>query len=235
MSITRLTGFTGEAEVLGGLVAVEYRDGTGLTLKVPMDFAHKLLDALRTGTLGAVRLDSTLNVPATTAPERTALDDQKLAGPPPAQPERKVKKTDKPPEANKDSPKPLDTKAPDTAPAPTPMEVAGQAKDLLDKAGMLKAEAPKPPEAKDNVVQLKAPAGAAANAAANGEVHPDIARAGKLRDVVAVLQDQGHKTIEALTVECERLKPHVALLSRIPNLKERITRTLEVMGEASGA
>ena len=53
-----------------------------------------------------------------------------------------------------------------------------------------------------------------------------------LRDVIEVLRTMVGiaATVEAMVSACEELKEYVPLIGKIPNVKERVLRTLEIMG-----
>ena len=112
-----------------------------------------------------------------------------------------------------------------------PHEVAAaQARDGV-------ASAPAAPEA-PAVAPAPAPAAAAPQAAAPAP-KTDVAVGGydvafitgaqKLKDILQHLLDHGVEKANLARV-CEELKPQVGLLSRIPNIEERVARTLDVMG-----
>lgn len=65
--------------------------------------------------------------------------------------------------------------------------------------------------------------------AEDDEIPEEIMEAKKLRDVLRELQAQGIKDQDDLKAECKRIQARVPVLSRIGNLEDRITRTLEVM------
>jgi hypothetical protein len=68
----------------------------------------------------------------------------------------------------------------------------------------------------------------------DGAVTPDVATLAtftKFRDVVQHLLDSGVVADDIAKV-CDGIKEQVPLLQRIPNLEERVARTLEVMGVA---
>ncbi len=63
-----------------------------------------------------------------------------------------------------------------------------------------------------------------------------LTNAKKLADVVNYLIDEGVSDPDDIKARCAELKERVPALSRIPNLDERIDRTLDVidMGEDQG-
>jgi len=74
MAMTKILGFTGEAEILGGLHAVTFHAGSGLTIQgLDLDGAYGVLDALARRQITGVRLQ-----PGDRPPERQA-DDPRLA------------------------------------------------------------------------------------------------------------------------------------------------------------
>jgi hypothetical protein len=59
----------------------------------------------------------------------------------------------------------------------------------------------------------------------------DLSAAKRLADVISALQEQGITDAEALIAECERLRPEVPLLARIPDMRDRVERTLATLGQ----
>jgi hypothetical protein len=58
-----------------------------------------------------------------------------------------------------------------------------------------------------------------------------LAKCKTLRDVIGVLQDaKVSATVDDMVAACESLKGSVPLIGKIPNVRERVTRTLEIMG-----
>jgi len=62
------------------------------------------------------------------------------------------------------------------------------------------------------------------------ELLAEMKKATKIKDVLQPLMDLGIETIAGLVAKCEELKPDVPVLTRIPDLKERVTRAAEVLG-----
>jgi hypothetical protein len=60
----------------------------------------------------------------------------------------------------------------------------------------------------------------------------DMKAATKLRDIVLLLQENGVTVIEDMVAECERVKADIPLLKAIPNLSDRIGRTIQYLGDA---
>lgn len=84
--------------------------------------------------------------------------------------------------------------------------------------------APATEPAETNVVSL-----GAAKGEGGGSVADKLQKAARLMDVVAALRESGLATEEEIIAECERIKPDVACLKRIPNMADRVRRVLERM------
>ncbi len=50
-----------------------------------------------------------------------------------------------------------------------------------------------------------------------------------MKDILYALQDKGIKDEASMVKECERLKSKIPLLAKMPNIPDRVKRTLEVM------
>ena len=57
----------------------------------------------------------------------------------------------------------------------------------------------------------------------------NIVNAGRLRDVLEYLMTFGYETKEDLAKQCREIQSKVPLLSRIENIEDRVTRTLQVI------
>ncbi len=57
----------------------------------------------------------------------------------------------------------------------------------------------------------------------------NIVNAGRLRDVLEYLMTFGYETKEDLAAQCRLIQPKVPLLTRIENIEDRVTRTLQVI------
>lgn len=221
MGLTRLTGWSGEAVVLGGLVQVEFSEGVGLVLKgLGQDAAMAVLDALKTPTIATV-VPSVEVVKAadTMTPEERAGAARFIAA------------------LAKDKAQDLETaKVVMDAPPPVTEPIAEAAPAKPKKPKLVITDAPTPaaeaaPELKSKTVaEFAATAAPPAGAPVAGGMVEALRGANKLRDVLAVLADAGIKEQGAVIAKCEELKSQVPLLARIGNLGERISRTLEVFG-----
>jgi hypothetical protein len=60
----------------------------------------------------------------------------------------------------------------------------------------------------------------------------DMKAAAKLRDIVLLLQENGVTAIEDMVATCEKVKADIPLLKAIPNLSDRIGRTIQYLGGA---
>lgn len=228
MAITRLKSFAGEAEVLGKLVEFAYETPDG---NEPYLIIHglSLLDAemalAQLGTGGVVGV----RPPAMLTPVGATGSREKPEPPPPP-----VSKT-----------KPA-TSALDKEKIDKPPEAKGEAKATVAESKTPKAETKAPagetkapvaetkPAAAEKTVESTPPAtngAAGATTAAVNDSDPDAVflKASKMRDILYALQDRGIVEEAAMVVECEKLKAKVPLLSKIPNLPDRVKRTLEVM------
>lgn len=127
-----------------------------------------------------------------------------------------------------ESPKPAPVvEAPKPAPvaeAPKPAPVAEAPKPAPEP---VQAEAPKP--AKSTLVL--APTSAAPSARMATHL-PTLQKARTLRDIIEVLRTTVSiaPTVDAMVSACEELKEYVPLIGKIPNVRERVLRTLEIMG-----
>lgn len=63
-----------------------------------------------------------------------------------------------------------------------------------------------------------------------GALPTELIQAKRMRDIVVFLQERGHHTEAAIAERCEKIKDQVPVLSRIPDIADRVKRTLEVMG-----
>jgi hypothetical protein len=227
MGITRLTGFTAQAEILGALREVVFKEGAGMMLAgLTLQDAYAILDKLTLGTLVSIKPGGEQTAPAHSEGRQEAQMPAPAVAAPKADSKPKVEKVapQKPKEEVKEPPK-MDAKK-ELEVAVAKAEVAGKvveeqtktAKEKLHEA-IVKDDAKAAP-----VAEPAKPAQASAGIA------EELIHATKLLMVLNHLQDKGFKGLEALTAECERLKPDVPLLSRIPNMKDRVGRTLEAMG-----
>lgn len=125
-----------------------------------------------------------------------------------------------------ESMKPVKTKKPKVEepkpePVPTSSEVIQQTKDV-EQAEKARDEA--------REMERKANAEFAAGEPDTGGIDPEkLASFTKLRDIIQYVIDSGIAPAGVATF-CEGVKADVPLLSRIPNIAERVARTLEVMG-----
>lgn len=134
-----------------------------------------------------------------------------------------------PPKTSAPAPTPSKGPPPKPAPAaPPPPKKKAAAPPPEEEEEVEEEEAPPPKKGKkaapveEEEVEEEA-------AADEEEVDPKLISAKKLKDVLAVLMDQGITDVEDLKAECARLKEVVPVLSRIAELDARIDRTLEVM------
>lgn len=212
--MTKLTGWSGEAVVLGRLVLVEFSEDAGLRLKgINADVAMEVLDKLKTpGILGV----NPAKVTRETGPFPTVTEKEVLkAADPVALAALEASKV----VAVSDL-IPVKSMTVAEFAATAAVEVVAKRK----RAPMVDVPAEKPAET--------APAAPAVEKAAApaGDMLEALRAANKLRDVLAVLHDNGITEAAQVIAKCEELKAQVPLLARIGNLGERIQRTLEVFG-----
>lgn len=214
MAITRLNSFAGEAEVLGKLVEFNFNGATGgiggtstlIISGLTMQEAEEVLSRLGTGGMVGVRppATGTPTVVAAVTPkapkaETTDLDKVKIQGK--AETKAANGETKKAPVETKP---PAETKPPvaESKPEPKP------------------DPAPTQPAASD---------AKPSEAVADGDPDAPFLKASKMRDILYALEDRGIKDEAAMVAECERLKVKVPLLAKMPNIADRVKRTLEVM------
>lgn len=126
--------------------------------------------------------------------------------------------------------------APTPEPAPLPVEQQAALAEVQAELAAYRAEkgagAPQDArtEATAGIDPTPAPVAAPAAPTATGPVSPaQLAGFAKFRDVLQLLLDAGMAPGD-LTAYLESVKGEVPLLQRIPDIGERVTRTLSVMG-----
>ncbi len=104
------------------------------------------------------------------------------------------------------------------------------ADDVAEQAQAAPAELPKEPAraSKEPDPEPEETAGVAETEAGLSEEY--IGSAPKLRDILSHMHSAGLRDFEALVSACEERRSKVAILSKIPNMKERVNKTLFVMG-----
>lgn len=211
MSVFNLKGFEAEAEVLGQLREVRYSGGSLIINKVDMATAKAIIDKLATG-LHAVGLDGETQVHGYVADGSSPQPEAPLAA---AQEDLEERAA-----AHKAAPA-----AKKTEPA-KPKQAAAKAepaKKAAAKAKPKQAPAKAPPvaeEPEDNVVPLRDDADA-------DDLVAQLAKKGKLIDIVAALKDAGFDKPDSLIAKCEEIKDRVPVLKRIPSIPDRVKRVLE--------
>ena len=221
MAITKLTGFTGEAEVMGRMVRVEFEEGNGLLLVgISHEDALVALDTLAAKVLVGVNPLAAVQSHMPEARPAMKADEEKKKRPskPATLEQAKVMpQTETVATSSVDpvpptptptgvdpSPAPSSTPAP-SSPAPATLSVP------------VTAEKPATP---DNVVPLKAPEGTS----------PDITKAKQLKDVITILMEHhGIKSADAMVAKCEELKATVPVLSRIADIPGRVRRAMDLL------
>ncbi len=212
MTVFNLKGFEAEAEVLGQLREVRYSGG-GLTIReVDLETAKAIVDKLSTG-LEVVGLDGETQVHGYAAEE----GPPQLQAPPPPPPApakvekkamaKKAEPAKKKQAAAKAKAKPAAKEEPrKVGPAPVAQETAPE---------------PEPePAPEDNVVPLR-------DDGDSDDLVAQLAKKGKLIDVVAALKDAGFDDADKLIAKCEEIKDKVPVLKRIPSIPDRVKRVWE--------
>lgn len=164
------------------------------------------------------------------APEAPASSVAPAASPPPATPaQTRLRRSA---EA-----KPVPTNGATAAPAAAPPAPPPAPSVPKDPAGL----APPGVDPDEPILPTVAPAAAAVTAppapsaasmtnVAGGLDMDYIRSTTKLKDIIVHMRERGITTKDQLVERCTAIKAEVAIIARIPNLDERIARTLEVMG-----
>lgn len=203
-------GWSGVASVAGTPKPVSWTRGEGLTVHAATEAEAEAI----LGILAAANLDARTVASLTGGPPALAAHDRSAAG-----------HATRPTQAV--LPLASDPMAPAqevTVAAPPP----AASPQTLPVAAPVPQEAPAPASAPPEV-----PAPAPQESVAGAQAVPEkIARATQIRQIIAVLEEQGVTGSEAIIRECERLKAtgQVALLTKVSNVTERVTRALDVMG-----
>lgn len=219
MSIMKLKGYEAEAVVQGMLRQVEYHEDRGLLIKgLRLEDAHNVLDALATKTIVAIRPEAILTPSETKSVEPPTVQTKQ------EKPAPKKEKAEAAPKEKAEIPPAVKELVEEKPSAP--------AKPVQAAAPVAPTPAPAPVENKkpDNIVPIETKRTPDAVVPFGIE---ELTKATKLRDLLAILMDKGITTNAALIAECERVKADVPLLTRIVNISERVTRTLEVMQDKS--
>lgn len=221
MAITRLTGFKGEAEVLGRLVQFTYGEDGLLFHGLSQAEALEVLAAAALGKMAAVNPLSMVQ-PGASAPAPKKAKRGGEVPPPPAPTAMEeaiaVKQVEVAAKQLEQAKVGHDIT---TAPPSQVVEPTTGAAEAAAMPGPAVNSAPAgaghPP---DNVVQLKAPEGTV----------PDITKAKQLKDVLSILMEHhGIKSVDGLIAKCEELKTTVPVLTRIQDLPGRVKRAMELL------
>jgi len=220
----RITSFKAEAVVLDAVRQVAFDDNALLIEHLTLNEAHTILQML--GGMRAIEQAPALLpgfTPSLVPAEPTAVQQVivRAAAPAPtnghAAPATPAPATAAPAQARRrtahvgtgDSAVP----AQPAPPAPQPAQ---------------EAPGPKPPA---DPVPVNAPIAAKGVA----DIPLAVLNAPKLRDVLVYLSESGLKSADDLVKKCMEFQPHVACLTRIANLEDRVRRALEVMGLETGS
>jgi hypothetical protein len=248
MAITKLTGFHGEAEVMGRMVRVSWDTGVGLHLEgLGYEDAMLALDTLSAKYVEAVNPLAKVTSQLPGAKSASAATTPAPNGQPKKE---RILKLDvvEATSGTLESAKVLPDKtvAEPIQEVVTPSTVAKDlVKGLALLGGALKEEIGAPVtvtvDAKPQVVLATSAVVATATQPATETlkapdgVVPDIKQAKQLKEVLSILQLQGITIPGALVAKCEEIKNDVPVLSRIANIKDRVLRTLELMSPTPAA
>ena len=219
----KLTGFEAQCEVQGRVVTARYLGGELAILGLDLAAAKDVLDTLSTGSVRTTGSEIPIveKEGASHDTPRTATEEQPQAKS--TKPRRKRKK--------KTNGKATPPAEPEYEPAVEGTDIPEQQRlfGTLDnpnptpKGAPPKVEVVATEETKDEVVPDDGPLDEAG-------LPEELVSAVRLRSVLGYLLDNGFDAdVMSLTMECERIKKQVPVLSRITNLQERISRTISVM------
>lgn len=209
MGLTKIDGFTGEAEILGGLYRVEYAAGTLSVSGLGLDGAYAVLDALAARQIVAVRVRP---------------GDRPLAAPQPQTPPERPSAREAPPSARAEA----SAAAPpweENKPADKPAQESGAA---TASSG---AEAAEPGPA--------AGAGTPPPAAAGpgGVVPEKVAGSKRFIEVLEwVMSAKGLKPadVDAIVAALEAVRDSVPVVARVRDLRDKVTSNLAAWAENGG-
>lgn len=217
----KLTGFEAQCEIQGRVVTARYLGGELAIQGLDLAAAKDVLDTLSTGRIRA----SGAEIPI--VEKEGASHDT----PRPATEEQPQAKSTKPRRKRK---KKTNGKA---APPPEPdYQPALEGTDIPEQQqlfGTLENPNPAPkgaPVVEEAPVEQEAATSEESAPLDSAELPEELTSAVRLRSVLGYLLDNGFDAdVMSLTMECERIKKQVPVLSRITNLQERISRTISVM------
>lgn len=206
MALFRLSGYTGEAEILGNLKTVQYTEDSLIIGDLTLDEANTLLSIMSTGKLKGIAPGNAERAAMREILSRPGVDDEAPAETP---------QGDAPEE---DKPETATAQAPEEKPPP--------------KRRRTRKPKDKPEEKADTEPEEKAESksnGTSTSADSNGLL-ADLKDQRKLRDVLGILVEKGFKSQQALLDKCVELKDDVPVLSRCANLDERVPRIASSIG-----
>ncbi len=231
MALTKIHGWKGEAEILGGLYEVEFERGT-LTIKgLDLDGGYAVLEALAAKTIVAARVQAGArpNPVKSQAPDQPDHSDRRGEAPALPKPTAEAKKELPPwdpkvefpgePEPVKDRAAPMFIDTP-----------AGRAAVKSINEGMAKEPA------KELVMEEEKPAPKPEPVAG---VPPEIQNAPNVISVLDwLVKTRGLKPtdIDGVVAAAKEIAPHVGMLRRMGSkLGERVASTLSMFAEGGGA
>jgi hypothetical protein len=121
---------------------------------------------------------------------------------------------------------------PATATKAAPAKQAAKAKDPEPAKEEPKAEAapePKPAKEEPKAVTKAAKAKPEEPTDAGPELPDNIKNTNSMRDLLTYLADHGVDSADAMVATCTVLKKDVPILSKVPNVDERVRRALDVL------
>lgn len=211
MGLTKIHGWKGEAEILGGLYEVEFEHGALLIKGLDLDTSYVVLEELAAKKIVSVRVGRQVPPIQETAPVKAEVKVPEKAPPPaPAAPAQKELPPWDPKVEFPDEPK--QEVPPKPAPAPAPEPAKG-----------LDMEEEKP---------------VAVPVESTGGVPSEIQNAPNVISILDwLVKNKGlsPKDVPAMVKAAQEIAPHVGLLRRMgAKLPERIASTLEMYSEGGG-
>lgn len=203
MGLTKLSGYTGEAEILGQVISVQYQNGALTLYGLDLAQSYAAIDRLATGGLVAVRPPHKDGAPASTPvkePKKEAVGqvtNNVVQMPAPEKKAEPAKAAEKPAEKEDPAlefpPKEKVAEQPAAPPAPIP-----GAEDMPDK----------------------------------------VRTTGRFIEVMDwVMKKHGFKPtqVDEIVAQCEKLRDHVKVVSRVRDMKDKVTSNLTAYQEAGAA
>jgi hypothetical protein len=206
VAITKLTGFVAEAEVLGRMVRVEFKEGVGLTIEgLTHHEAMEAIDRLANRSLSAVN------------PRAALLLGQPLETPKNPYPEARRDQPAAPATSEKTTGKQTTRSSEDRTPEPAREESPPWVEDTKEDAKVAASLKSVPEPGADN-----------------GEVPEKVAKSARFIEVLEwVIQSKGFKPaqVDEIVAAIEALK-ELPAVRRVRDIRDKVTSNLEAYAEA---